>query len=339
MTRMCWTDELQRGMVETMTTTPVVLTRGQEPSTKTQWMLLTAIAPILFGSNYWVIQHFLPADSPLWGSALRALPAGIVLLIVVRRLPRGAWWWKSAVLGSLNMGVFFLLIYVAAQLLPSSVAASIGSLGPIVLALLAWALVGERPTARLFLGAIMGIIGVLLIVGMATERLNPLGIAASLGALVLMSLGAVLTKRWDDGTPVLVTTSWQLIAGGLELLLVAVVVEGAPPALDMPGYLALAYVSLIATALAYFFWFSGFRHLPAGTVGIIGLLNPVTGVVLGTLLASEVLTLPQIGGIALVLLSIVVGKKSANKKNQAVPKVGASDKARDAVPQDPVPTQ
>ncbi|WP_205783018.1 hypothetical protein [Microbacterium sp. ABRD28] len=60
--------------------------------TKWRWLLLTAVAPISWGATYYVTRHFLPADAPLWGAALRALPAGLILLLLARRLPRGAWW-------------------------------------------------------------------------------------------------------------------------------------------------------------------------------------------------------------------------------------------------------
>jgi len=51
---------------------------------------------MLFGSSYWVTQRFLPADTPLRGADLRALPAGVVLLLIARHLPTGAWWWRAA---------------------------------------------------------------------------------------------------------------------------------------------------------------------------------------------------------------------------------------------------
>ena len=76
---------------------------------------ITAVAPVAWGANYVVTRQLLPMDVPLWGSALRALPAGLVLLAVARALPRGVWWWRSAVLGTLNVGAFFLLVYVAAS--------------------------------------------------------------------------------------------------------------------------------------------------------------------------------------------------------------------------------
>lgn len=263
---------------------------------------------MLFGSTYLVTNRYLPAHSPLWGSALRALPAGIALLLVARRLPTGSWWWKAPILGSLNMGGFFFLLYIAAQRLPSSIAVSIGALSPIIIAATAWLLLGERITLRFILGAAIGVLGVLLIVGAASDTLDPWGVAAVLGASVLMSLGVVLTKSWNDNTPVLATTAWQLMAGGLELLIVAAMIEGQPPTLGGSELAAFFYISLIATAFAYVCWFTGFRYLAASTVGIVGLLNPVTGVMLGILLASESLTIIQAAGIVLVLSSIAIGQ-------------------------------
>ena len=270
-----------------------------------RWPLIVAVAPVAFGSTYWVTREFLPLDSPLWGSALRALPAGMVLMLVARRLPKGAWWWRVAVLGTLNMGLFFCLVYIAAQMLPSSVAASVCSVTPLMIAGSAWLILRERPSSRVLVGAAVGAAGVLLIVGTSTGSLNAWGVVASVVAMTLSSVGAVLTRRWDDGTPILTVTAWQLLVGGLELTGLALLFEGAPPRLDATQFVAFAYVSLVATAVAFFCWFSGFRHLPAGVVGVIGLLNPITGVALGMLLGAESLSPLQILGIALVLGSIV----------------------------------
>ena len=84
--------------------------------------------------------------------------------------------------------------------------------------------------------------------------------------------------------------------------------EGAPPALDGAALGGFAYVGLVATALAFTAWFTGLRHLSAATVGLIGLLNPVTGVLLGVLVSGEVLTLRQVLGLALVLLGIALSR-------------------------------
>ncbi|MEV0732564.1 EamA family transporter [Polymorphospora sp. NPDC050346] len=273
-----------------------------------RWSLVTAIAPVAWGTTYYVTHQFLPADQPLYGAVIRALPAGLLLLAVRRKLPSGSWWWRSAVLGTLNMGAFFALVYLAAQVLPTSVASTVMATSPVAMMMIAWALLAERPHLLALAGAGMGIAGVGLMLFAGTSTVDPVGVLASVAAMVMSSFGYVLAKRWGGQVDVLASTSWQLVAGGAVLLPVAVAVEGAPPDLDGAAVLAFGYVTVIATALAFVAWFAGLRHLSAAAVGLIGLLNPVTGVLLGTLLAAETLTARQAGGIALVLVGIVLGQ-------------------------------
>ncbi|WP_173924475.1 DMT family transporter [Agromyces sp. Marseille-P2726] len=272
-----------------------------------RWSLIVAIAPIAWGSTYFVTREFLPPDAPLWGAVIRALPAGLLLLAVRRERPRGAWWWRSLVLGALNMGAFFALVYVAAQLLPTSIASTIMATSPIVMMVFAWLLVSERLRALSLTGAVIGLAGVVLMLVTGEASIDVWGVVASLGAMSMSSLGYILAKRWS-GVDVLSLTSWQLIAGGAMLVPAAIVWEGGPPLLDAPAVVAFAYISIVATALAFVAWFSGLRHLDAGTVGLIGLLNPVTGVLLGVFIGGEVLAPQQLVGLALVFTGILLGQ-------------------------------
>lgn len=271
-------------------------------------VLITIVAPVAWGSTYYVTRQFLPADAPVWGAAARALPAGIVLLLIARRLPVGGWWWRSCVLGLLNVGGFFCLVYIAAQRLPSSVASIVMAAAPLVMAAMAWALNGERPKARASVASVIGLLGVVLVVEGGTGRLDATGLAASAAAMLSSSLGFVLNRRWADATPapVVALTAWQMTAGGGGLLVAAAVVEGAPPDVGGSGIAAYAYLSLVATALAFVCWFYGLARLDVGTVGVIGLLNPVTGVLLGTVLAAEVLTTEQVIGMVVVLAAVAL---------------------------------
>ncbi|NUR51654.1 MAG: EamA family transporter, partial [Hamadaea sp.] len=188
----------------------------------TRWALVTAIAPVAWGSNYFVTHQFLPADFPLYGAAIRALPAGLLLLLVRRTLPHGSWWWKSLVLGTLNVGAFFALIYVAAQLLPTSVAATIMATSPVVMMLLAWSALADRPRVAQLAGAGIGIAGVGIMVLDGGASVNLGGVLASVAAMTMSSLGYVLAKKWSRDLDVFSLTSWQLVAGGLVLLPFAV---------------------------------------------------------------------------------------------------------------------
>lgn len=270
-------------------------------------LALTAIAPIAWGSTYYVTREYLPSDAALWGGVFRALPAGLILLLVCRRLPRGSWWWKSLVLGTLNIGAFFALVYAVAQILPSSIAATTMAVSAGVLMLMAWLLMGERPTRWPLIGAGLGFLGVAIMVFDGQSQINMLGILLSLTAMGISGLGFILAKKWSSGQPILDTTAWQLVAGGLLLLPVAGLVQGPPPALDGQAILGFGYLSIVATAVAFLAWFSGLRYLPSATVGLLGLLNPVTGVILGTLLASETLGVQSLSGMAMVLAGVFLG--------------------------------
>ena len=270
-------------------------------------LLTTAIVPVFWGSTYVVTRQWLPADLPLTGAAIRALPAGLILLALTRRLPRGAWWWKSALISFLTMGGFFVLVYVSGSRLPSGVAATLMASGPLVMVVLGRLLLRERAPLMAYVGAVVGILGVALLAGSAIATLDPMGVAAALTGVLTSSLGYVLTKRWRPPVDSLTFSAWQLTLAGVMLAPVALAVEGPPPPLGLPAVLGFAYMGLIATGLAYVLWFRGLAALPARTVGILGLLNPLTGVLLGAAVAGEMLSPLQALGAAVILLGVGLG--------------------------------
>ncbi|MET7593772.1 EamA family transporter [Streptomyces sp. NPDC005481] len=274
-------------------------------------VLLTALAPVSWGSTYAVTTEFLPADRPLFTGLMRALPAGLVLLALARVLPRRAWWWKSAVLGALNIGAFFPLLFLSAYRLPGGMAAVVGSVGPLFVAGLAALLLGERPTVRTLLTGIAAALGVSLVVLQAAGALDTLGVLAALASTASMSTGTVLTKRWGrpEGVGPLALTAWQLTAGGLLIAPVAFLAEGAPPALDgraVGGYL---YLALANTAVAYWLWFRGIGRLSATQVTFLGPLSPLTAAVIGWAALGQALTPLQLTGMALAFTATVVGQR------------------------------
>ena len=274
-------------------------------SNRTFLLLTTAVAPALWGTTYLTTTMLLPEDRPLLAATLRALPAGILLLILCRRLPRGEWWWKSWVLGILNIGAFFALLFIAAYRLPGGVAAIVGGLQPLVIALLASRILHERLTLRVIIAGCTGLLGVCLIVLQAQARLDAIGLAAAIGGTLSMASGIVLSKKWGRPAPALTTTAWQLISGGLSLLILMLVIEGLPvDPFTVPNVLGYTYLSVIGTAFAYVLWFRGIARLPASTTAFLGLLSPVVAILLGWTIAGEHLTPLQAVGIVIVLASI-----------------------------------
>ncbi|WP_200824512.1 EamA family transporter [Nonomuraea solani] len=283
---------------------------------------MTALTPAIWGTTFLATTELLPPDRPLLAAVIRALPAGLLLVAITRRVPRGSWWWRSLVLGALNIGVFFALLFVGAYRLPGGVAATIGAVQPLLVAMLSAGLLGERLTPRTLLAAVAGVAGVGLLVLRADARLDAIGVAAALGGAAVMATGVVLSKRWQSPAPLLATTGWQLVAGGVLMLPVALVAEGAPPAgltaVNLAGY---AYLSLIGAALAYALWFRGLRELPATKVTFLGLLSPVVATALGWAVLGQELTALQVLGAIIVLAALVTAQLQPARPLPAAPRV------------------
>ncbi|WP_063838232.1 EamA family transporter [Saccharothrix sp. ST-888] len=310
-------------------------------STSTRTIALTALAPLSWGSTYFVTSEYLPAERPFLAATLRALPAGLVLLAVGGKLPRGSWWWRAAVLGALNIGVFFALLFIAAYRLPGGVAAVLGSAQPLVATGLAVLLLGERPGRRAVVAGVAGVLGVSLVVLRSTARLDTIGILAGLAGAACMAAGTVLTKRWGrpEGVGPLILTGWQLTAGGLMLLPVALLAEGAPPALTGTNLLGYGYLAVLNTALAYWLWFRGIGRLPATSVAFLGLLSPLSAAAIGWIALDQSLTAIQLLGMAVAFGSTLLGQRRAPnlgtqglKRSEGEPKLPLTRPAPDGGP-------
>jgi probable blue pigment (indigoidine) exporter len=76
-------------------------------------VILTALTPIVWGTTYFVTTEFLPPGRPLFGAMMRALPVGLLILLYAGKLPEGKWWYRVFILGGLNIGLFFALLFTA----------------------------------------------------------------------------------------------------------------------------------------------------------------------------------------------------------------------------------
>ena len=267
-------------------------------------ILTTAIAPMTWGTTYLVTTELLPAGRPLLAGLLRALPAGIALAAITRSRPQGTWWFKAALLGILNIGGFFALLFLAAFRLPGGVAGTLGAIQPLLAGALAAALLGERMRQTLLFAGILGVTGVGLLVLGAEAKLDAIGVFAGLGGAAAMAMGVVLTKRWGRPTSLLAFTSWQLIAGGLFLLPLALMLEGVPQTISTANIAGFLWLSSVGTAVAYALWFRGIQILPVAQVTLLGLFSPVIAAIAGWVVLGQSLSPTQFAGMAIVLSSI-----------------------------------
>lgn len=271
---------------------------------------LTALAPAIWGSTYIVTSQCLPPDMPLTVAALRALPAGLLLLLLVRRLPWGAWWWKSFVLGALNFSVFWALLFLSAYRLPGGVAATVGAVQPLIVIALSRLVLAAPIRPLAVLAGVAGIGGVALLVLTPAAALDPLGVAAGLGGAVSMAFGTVMSRRWQPPVPPLTFTAWQLTAGGLLLLPAALALEPPLPPLSAVNIAGFVWLGLVGGALTYLLWFRGLARLEPASVSALGFLSPLVAVLLGWLLLGQSLGPAQLVGMVVVFASVWLGQRA-----------------------------
>jgi len=273
-------------------------------------ILLTALAPMSWGTTYVVATELLPPNHPLLVASLRSLPIGILLTVWLRQLPQGIWWWRILLLGSLNIGIFQALLFIAAYRLPGGVAATAGAIQPLLVVLFSWAILKEKPSKVSVAAAITGFVGVGLLVLGPSARLDSVGIVAAIAGAATMGLGTVLVKRWKRPVSLLVFTAWQLAVGGIVLLPIALVIEGPITHLSTTNLLGFVYLGLVGTGVAYALWFRGIDKLKASAVSYLGLMSPVVAALIGFVLLRQTFTPIQLIGIAIVLMSVLIGQQT-----------------------------
>ena len=276
-------------------------------------LALTALAPAIWGSTYLVTTELLPDGYPLTVALLRALPAGLLLLLLVQQLPTGVWWGRVLLLGALNFSVFWALLFLAAYRLPGGVAATVGAVQPLIVIFLAHALLSSSVRALSVLAASAGAGGVALLILTPQAALDPVGIAAGLGGALSMAAGTVLSRKWQPPVSLLTFTAWQLTAGGLLLLPLALWIEPPLPTLSGETLLGFGYLGLIGAALTYLLWFRGIARLEPAVVSALGFLSPLTAVVLGWAVLGQGLTGLQLPGVILVLGSVWLSQWAASR--------------------------
>jgi probable blue pigment (indigoidine) exporter len=271
---------------------------------------VSALAPAIWGSTYLVTTEMLPPDRPLLAAAVRALPAGLILLALGRVLPRGGWWWRALVLGTLNIGGFFVLLFVAAYRLPGGIAALVGSVQPMVVLVIAAFVLGDRIRPVHLVTCLLGTAGVALLVLKATARLDAVGIFAALGGALFMATGIVLTKRWKRpaGVSVLMLTGWQLTAGGLVLVPLVFAFEGLPSGINGTNVAGYLYLIAFGSLVGYTVWFRGIERLPAVALSFLGLLSPIVATILGYLFLTQTLSPLQFVGAVVIIGAILMAQ-------------------------------
>lgn len=261
-----------------------------------------------WGGCFVAIRWGLEYAPVLWFAALRAIVAGVALLIVAgvqrRPIPRGLrTWLLIAALAAVNVTIAFGAMFAGVAGLATGTAAVLANAQPLLIVLPAWWLYGEAVSARTVAALVVGFAGLLVV---ALPGGGGSGAVLSLLAAVGITAGTLLARRLGE-LDILMVSGWHFVIGGAALAVWAAAVEGAPVIVWTPRFVVvLAFLSLVGTAAAFVAWFTETKYCRLDTLTAWTFLVPVVGIVLAALVLGERPTGWTAAGLFAVLVSLWV---------------------------------
>ena len=279
--------------------------------------LSAAAATILWGFTYILSTTLLP-HNPLLIGAARALGGALVLIALSRKLPAGGWWDKLIILGTLNAGLFFGLLFVAAMRLPGGVAAIFQAMGPLMVILMGWAILRQKPPVLKIFSVLIGVAGVSLVVLKGEAEIDLIGVAAALGSTLSIALGGILINKWGKPPmPMLAFTGWQLLVAGVELSIAALLAQDVPETVTGMNVIGFVILSVVLTAIPFMLWFRAISMAGAVVVAPFFLLVPITAFALDALVKGFVPTSFQIMGAFVVIAGLLLSQWTPKSRSKS----------------------
>jgi len=283
------------------------------------------IVYVVWGSTYLAIRVAVETMPPLLMAAARNLVAGMIMFPLALRSRRAAvragqaarrWPGRAEWLGCATVGVLLLVangaVGIGEQTVPSGLAALLVATVPLWLigidAVLNHARLGLAPVAGLALGLVG--VGLLSGLGGGSGRISAVGVVIILGAALMWALGTIMARRVTIPFSPALASGMELLCGGAALLALGAA-GGEFGALHLAGvswrsWLALGYLIVIGSIVAFSAYGIAVRALPTATVATYAYVNPVIAVLLGTLILGERLTPAMFGGGVLIVGAVVL---------------------------------
>jgi drug/metabolite transporter (DMT)-like permease len=282
-------------------------------------LLFLAITSVGWGFNWPVTKYLLGELPPL---TLRGVTGVIgALLLAVFAVMRSqslsvtaGQWPRLVVAAILNVTGWMVLMGLALLWLPASECALIAYTMPVWASMLAWPVLGERPTLLRTISLVMAFAGLASIMGgngfsASVEKLP--GILMALGGSMGFALGTVLAKKLPIKLPPITAAAWQIGIGCFPVAIVGLLIETTHlDKVTQTGWILLFYSTVIQFCVAYLSWFAALARLPASVAAIGTMAVPVIGVVASAVALGEPLGPGQIAALVLTLAAVVLATRS-----------------------------
>jgi drug/metabolite transporter (DMT)-like permease len=274
------------------------------------WLLLLSLV-LIWAISWPVIKIGVGQIPPIWYGCLRYAIAALILfgLVAARNeltLPPRSDLWLVVVSGTLQMAAYSALTGLALTILPPGRASVLAFSTPVLVApLAAWRL-GERMTAKIAAGVMIGCAGIAIIASpsFAAGGGQTLAYAMLMGAAAAWAIAIVTVRGHRFKSSALSLAPWQMLIAAASLLPVAIFSEGSPGHFTLEGVATLVYVAPVATAFAYWAVVEAGRRFAASTMSMALLATPSVGLLISAWVLKEPINASLLAGVALTATGI-----------------------------------
>ena len=273
---------------------------------------------LIWATGFVAARFMAPHAEALTFVAIRVAGVALVLAVIagIRRAP---WprdrtgWIDPAIAGLLMQGVYVMGVFWAVQHgLPAGIAALVGSLQPLLTALLARPLLGERVSRRRWAGILAGFIGAILVlvpkIG-AADGIPPNALAACLAAMVAMTGGTLWQKSRSAQADLLTNATIQFAAAALLAIPVALIFGTGRFDATLPAWFGLGWSVLVNSVAGILLFLALIRRGAVAGVAALFFLVPPVSALMAYGLFGEVLTPVQLAGMALAAVGVSLANR------------------------------
>ena len=282
---------------------------------------LAAIS-IIWGTTFLAIRVAIETMPTLYVTGLRFTIAGAILLAIAllrgQRVPRrAAQWWSEGLTGVLLVPLANGSVVWAEHYISSGLAALLAATLPLWMALLERFMIrSELLTPGRIAGLIIGFCGVAAVVAPAitkpsTARGLILGTLAMQFYALTWNLGTLRAKYRPSGVPTAVAPALQMLLGGLVTLIAAAIVGPWHASyVTVRSGLALGYLALFGSVIAFSAYHYALRVMPPGKLTLFAYVQPAVAAIAGALVLHERITIPMLAGMFLILGGLSLARRS-----------------------------
>lgn len=214
-----------------------------------------------------------------WRFAVLALLLVVVCALLRVRLNSWAAWRRQALIGGLSQPVYLVLVFEGVHRgVSGGTTALIAALQPLLVATVAGRLLGERSSALMWVGMLLGLAGVAIVVSgdLGATEADPWVFALPTVGMLSLAAGTVLTRRLRPPESLLQTITMQAVVTFVVIMTGALAVGQAAPPRELDAWLAIAWLVALASLGGYALYVFVTRTSGATAVSTLLYLTPPT---------------------------------------------------------------